>query len=286
MPEKKVKKETISESKTKPVKKKLAVTKKTQEKKVEVVDEKKLLKEAEKREKADKAEQKREKKGKKAQKKLEKKVVEGQKEKLKRIKKRSKKYRNSKEKIEINKSYEVGEAINLIKSMPKTNFDQTLELHLKLDEKVENLRGVVNLPAGTPKPKKVLEVDDKNIDQTIDKVKSGKIDFDVMVASPSVMPKLAVLAKILGPKGLMPNPKNGTISENVKETADDFRGGKIEFKADKGNNLHFAIAKVSYSEDKIKENLEAVVSAVPVGKVVSAHLNATMGPSIRITISK
>lgn len=282
MPEEKRRKEKELKSKAKSVKK---VSTEKEEAKNQI-DEKKLLKEAEEREKEAKVEVKKEKKIKKEEKKIEKKTETKEATKIKRIKKRSKKYRESKEKIEIDKIYEIDEAIMLIKDLPKTKFDPTLELHLRLDKKVENLRGVVNLPAGAPKSKKVLEVDDKNIDDVVEKVKSGKTEFDVMVATPSVMPKLASLAKILGPKGLMPNPKNGTISENVKETAEDFRGGKVEFKADKGNNLHFAIAKVSYTSDKIKENLEAVISAVPVGKVISAHLNTTMGPSVKIKIGK
>ena len=282
MPEEKKQKEKGLEPKVKSVKK-VSVK---EGKKEDQIDEKKLLKEAKDREREAKIEVKKEKKIKKEEKKIEKKEEKEEEKKIKRIKKRSKKYRSSKEKIKIDKIYEVDEAIKLIKDLPKTKFDPTVELHLRLDKKVENLRGVVNLPAGAPKSKKVLEVDDKNVDEIIEKVKSGKIEFDIMVASPLVMPRLASLAKILGPKGMMPNPKNGTISENVKEAAEDFRGGKIEFKADKGNNLHFALAKVLYSPDKIKENLEAVISAVPIGKVISAHLNATMGPSIRIKISK
>lgn len=282
MSEEKKKKEKELKSKAKSVKK---VTVKKEEAH-DQIDEKKLLKEAEEREKEAKVEEKKEKQNKKKEKKIEKKEEKQEEKKVKRIRKRSKKYRESKEKIEIDKIYEIDEAINLIKDLSKTKFDPTVELHLRLDKKVENLRGVVNLPAGAPKSKKVLEVDDKNIDDIVEKVKSGKVEFDVMVAAPSVMPKLASLAKILGPKGMMPNPKNGTISENVKEAAEDFRGGKVEFKADKGNNLHFAIAKVSNSLDKIKENFEAVISAVPVGKVVSAHLNTTMGPSIKIKVGK
>lgn len=279
---KKVKK---SELKTADAKKVSAPKKNPKVDDSEVEDEKKLLKEAEQREKESKIKEAKEKKHKKIEIKVEKKEKQD-KEVVKRTKKRSKKYKDSKEKIEKDKMYEIDQAIELIKSLPKTKFDSTIELHLKIDKKVENLRGVVNLPAGVPKPKKVLEIDEKNVEEAIGKIKSGKIEFDIIVASPSVMPKMAVLAKILGPKGKMPNPKNGTISENVKEVAEDFRAGKIEFKADKGNNLHFAFAKISYSDEKIKENIEAVLSAVPIGKILSAHINATMGPSVKIEIKK
>lgn len=284
MSEKKSNQERLSASKTKSLKKDSGQKKKVKKNEVEEIDQKKLLADAKKREKEQKIEQKKEKEVKKEVKKTEIKKEPEQQKKIKPIKKHGKKYRKIKEKIEKNKTYQVSEAIELIKDLSKTNFDPTLELHLRLDKKVENFRGVVNFPAGTPKSKKVLEIDDKNIDEVIKKVKSGKIDFDVMVAVPSVMPKLVVLAKVLGPKGMMPNPKNGTVSENVKKAADDFRSGKVEFKADKGNNLHFALAKVSYSQDKINQNFEAVLSAVPVGRVVSAYMNATMGPSIKLKI--
>jgi large subunit ribosomal protein L1 len=157
---------------------------------------------------------------------------------------------------------------------------------LKIDKKIENLRGVVNLPAGSAKEKKVLEVTEKNVEEIVEKVKAGKAEFDIILATPAVMPKLAVLAKILGPKGLMPNPKSGTVTENITEVAEEFHGGKIEFKADKGNNIHISIGKVSRDHDKIKENLDAVLAAVPIGKVLSAHLTTSMGPSIKIKVGK
>lgn len=270
------------DAKKKPLEKKSKII---EEVKTEVVDEKELLKKAEEKEKVKKIEAKEVKKVKKTEKKIEK-IKEEKIAKVTRVKKHGKKYKEIKNKIEVDKIYEINEAISLIKELPKRSFDATVELHMRLDKKVENLRGVVNLPAGAPKSKVVVEVNDKNVEDIVEKVKAGKIKFDIMIATPSVMPKLTVLAKILGPKGQMPNPKNGTISENTKETAEDFKGGKVEFKADKGNNIHFAVAKISYTEEKIKENIDAVVSAVPIGKVITAHLNLTMGPSIKIKVGK
>lgn len=264
--------------------------KKTSGKKA-IIEEKELLKKAEEKEKERKETEKKSRRAKlsgsrsKASGK-EKIVVEQKAEVVRAKNKHGKKYRSVKEKIEIDKIYEPDEAIDLVKETSITKFDATIDLHLKIDKKIENLRGVVNLPAGSAKEKKVLEVTEKNVEEIIEKVKAGKAEFDIMLATPSVMPKLASLAKILGPKGLMPNPKNGTVTENISEAAKEFRGGKIEFKADKGNNIHISLGRVSFDHDKLKENLDAVLAAVPIGKVLSAHLTTSMGPSIRIKIGK
>lgn len=255
-------------------------------KKAEVEDEKELLKKAEEKEKAKKEAEEKEKKVKKVEKKEEKVIIEKKVEEVRAKNKHGKKYRTVKEKIEIDKIYEPDEAIDLVKELSTTKFDATVDFHLRLDKKIENLRGVVNLPAGAAKEKNVLVVDEKNVDEIVEKVKANKVEFDVMLATPAVMPKLASLAKILGPKGLMPNPKSGTVTDNLAEAAEEFRGGKVEFKADKGNNIHISIGKVSRNHDKIKENLEAVLAAVPIGKVLSAHLSTSMGPSIKIKVGK
>jgi len=255
-------------------------------KKVEVDDEKEILKKAEEKEKAKKETVEKEKKIKKIEKKEEKIVVGQKAEEVRAKNKHGKKYRSQKEKIEIDKIYELDESIDLAKETSATKFDATIDLHLRIDKKIENLRGVVNLPAGCAKEKKVLEVTEKNVDEIVEKVKAGKAEFDIMLAVPSVMPKLASLAKILGPKGLMPNPKSGTVTDNISETAEEFRGGKVEFKADKGNNIHISIGRVSFEHDKLKENLDASLAAVPIGKVLSAHLTTSMGPSIKIKVGK
>jgi len=255
-------------------------------KKEEVVDEKELLKKADEKEKVKKETEEKQKTVKKAEKKIEKVEAEQKIEEIRAKNKHGKKYRTVKEKIKIDKIYEPDEAINLAKETSVTKFDATVDLHLRIDKKIENLRGVVNLPAGTAKDKKVLEVTEKNVEEVVEKVKAGKAEFDIMLAIPAVMPKLASLAKILGPKGLMPNPKSGTVTENITEAAEEFRGGKLEFKADKGNNIHISIGRVSFERDKLKENLDAVLAAVPIGKVLSAHLTTSMGPSIRIKVGK
>lgn len=279
MAEEKKKKETK-------VVKKVQKASKEETQEAEKVEEKALLKKAEEKEKESKKTEKEQKQLKKEEKKEEKPKEKAEAEKIIQRKRHGKKYRSSKEKIDKTILYEIDEAIDLVKNSSVTKFDSTIDLHLRIDKKIENLRGVVNLPAGSAKKKLVLAVTDKNIAEVIEKVKSGKTDFDIMLATPQAMPKLASLAKILGPKGLMPNPKSGTVTENIEETTREFESGKIEFKADKGNNIHISIAKVSFEHDQIKQNLEAVLAAVPIGKVLSAHLTTSMGPSIRVKVGK
>ena len=275
-----------------PEKKKEVKAKKTE--KVEAVkevieeakDEKELLHEAEEREKARKEQEEAEKKEAKAEakeaEKEQREIKKAERKNIRRKPRHGKKYRNVAEKIEKNKEYDIQEGVALLKETSTSKFEATIEMHVKLNKKLENVRGTLTLPGGVVKEKKVLEVTDKNIDEVVSNVKAGKIDFDVMIAHPKVMPKLAVLAKTLGPKGLMPNPKSGTVAEDTSEAANVFRGGRIEYIADKSNIVHLAIAKVKTDDAKIRENIEVVLSQFPVNRIDSAHLATTMGPSIRI----
>ncbi len=252
------------------------------------VDEKELLHEAEEREKERKEAEEREKEQAKEATKDSKSKERSAKKLSKaniRVKpKHGKKYREMIKKIEIGKEYSILEAIKLAKETSITKFEATIELHIKLSKKLENIRGTFTLPGGAVKEKKVLTVDDKNIEEVIAKVKSGKIDFDIMVAHPSVMPRLASMAKTLGPKGLMPNPKAGTVSEDVKSAAEEFKGGRIEYKADKSNNIHIAVAKAKLADDKIQANIDAAISQFPANKIESIHLTTSMGPSVRVSV--
>lgn len=250
-----------------------------------IIDEKELLREAEERElerkEAEEAEKEEEKKNAIKEKKASK--IAG-KISVRRKPRHGKKYRAVLEKLEKSKEYTIDEAIELIEVISTTKFKSTIELHVRLSKKLENVRGTFTLPGGAVKQKKVLEVTDKNVDELIAEVKSGKIDFDIIVAEPKVMPKIAQLAKILGPKGLMPNPKSGTVSEDVKAAAEDFRGGRVEYKADKSNIVHMAIAKVGEDSEKTKQNIEALLSQFPTPRIETIFLSTTMGPSIQIHI--
>ncbi|MCX6812851.1 MAG: 50S ribosomal protein L1 [Candidatus Berkelbacteria bacterium] len=199
-------------------------------------------------------------------------------------KKRGKKYLDAQTKIDKNKVYSTQEAIEKIIETSVAKFDATVEIHAFLS--VGNIRGMIVLPAGAPKEKKVFEISEKNIDEFLTKVKSNKIDFDLIIATPSVMPKLAGVAKILGPRGLMPSPKSGTVVEDTKVAAEEIRSGKVEYKQDGEKNIHLAIAKISFGPEKIRQNLEAFLKVLPKNKVLSAYLTSTMGPSVQIEIPK
>lgn len=253
----------------------------------EEISEAEILKQAEEKEKERKEKEEEEKKEAKAAEKEHKVSEKKEKEEVKqqrrsRLARKSKKYRAVHEKIEKDMAYEIFDAIKLAKETTVTKFDSSIEVHIRIDKKIQNTRGTITLPGGAVKEKNVLAVDDKNIEEVMAKVKAGKIDFDIMIATPAMMPKLAQLAKVLGPKGLMPNPKAGTVAENLDEALEDFKGGKVEFKADKGNIVHMVIGKVSTEDAKIKENFDALLAAMPSNKVVSVYLTTTMGPSVPV----
>ena len=248
-------------------------------------DEKKLLKEAEKREEERKEKEKVEKAEEKKEVKKEKKENEGKKVEQKRKKARySKKYREMAKKIEKDKEYPVAEAIELALKTSPVKFDATVEMHVRINQKEKNIRGMVNLPGGTVKEKKILEVTEKNIDDVVTKVRGGKTDFDIMIADIKIMPRLAPLAKILGPKGLMPSPKAGTAVADVKKAAEELKGGKTEYRADKDNIVHMAIGKISFGFEKNHQNYGAVLGALPIKKVESIYLTTAMGPSVKASI--
>jgi len=244
-----------------------------------------LLKQAEEREKerkeqeeAEKETQKKQEKEEKAKEKKEKNTEKSH----KRVKPRhGKKYREIIKQIELDKEYPLSEAIELALKTNPAKFDATVELHVRLNEKEKNIRGMVILPGGVVKEKKVLEVTENNLEDTIAKVKSGKVEFDIMIADLKVMPKLAELAKILGPKGLMPSPKAGTAVEDVKKAAEELRGGKVEYRVDKQNIIHMAIGKISFGAEKISQNYQAILGHLP-KRIESIYITTSMGPSIRV----
>ncbi len=220
-----------------------------------------------------------------------------------------KKYKSASEKIDKNKTYSIDEAVKLVKENKIAKFDESVEVHIKLsiDTKKgeEMVRGTVVLPHGTGKTKKVAvitstkakEAKDAGADivggeEMIAKLKSGKFNFEVLVATPEMMPKLAPVAKILGPKGLMPSPKTETVTDKIKETIEALKKGKINFKNDDSGNIHQIIGKVSFSGENLRENFlaffEALKKAKPAavkGKFIySVTVCSTMGPGIKISI--
>lgn len=200
------------------------------------------------------------------------------KKKAAKIKVRGKKYQEAKAKVKAGEGYKIPEAIELVKKTSYSKFDGSVELHLIL--KKTGTSASLTLPHSAGKQKKVEIADDG----TVEKLKESKIDFDILVATPDMMPKLVPFAKLLGPKGLMPNPKNGTLVPDPKK-AKSFSAAKITLKTEKAAPLiHTVIGKVSQDEKQLEENFEAVVKALGVKQITKAYIKATMGPSVKISL--
>ncbi len=194
--------------------------------------------------------------------------------------KRSKKYREAAEMVDRDNLYTDEQAVALLKSMPKRGFDETVEATYVLNvdpRKADQLiRGTVNLPHGTGKTARVLVfargpqataaveagADEVGDDELIEKVSKGYLDFDAVVASPDMMGKVGRLGRVLGPRGLMPNPKTGTVTMDVAKAVSDIKGGRIEFRVDKDGNLSFIIGKLSFAEKDLVENFRSVADEI------------------------
>jgi large subunit ribosomal protein L1 len=238
--------------------------------------------------------QKKEQKEKAAQKKAQKKKEKVEEKKQEEVKKpeekkpekkttqpkpRGKRYEENKKIVDRTKVYPLAEAISLLKKMKTASFDESVELHLVVEE--QGLKGEVELPYSTGKTVKVAIVDDK----VLAAIEAGKIDFDVLITHPSYMPKLAKFAKVLGPKGLMPNPKAGTISPNPEEVAKKFQKGVLRWKTEpKAALIHQMLGKISMKEEELKENIEAFLKSVGAKNIKKAYLKTTMSPSVKIEI--
>ena len=218
-------------------------------------------------------------------------------------------YSESLKLVEKNKKYEAKEALNVIEKMPKAKFDETVELHVKLgvDSKHadQQVRGTVVLPNGTGKTLKVLVfakgpkaeeaekagADFVGAEELIPKIQNDNwFDYDVVVATPDMMGVVGRLGKVLGPKGLMPNPKSGTVTMDVTKAINEIKSGKVEYRLDKNNIIHLGIGKVSFGTDKLLENystvLDAIIKAKPAAAkgqyIKSISLSTTMGPGIYV----
>ncbi len=220
--------------------------------------------------------------------------------------KRSKAYRAAADKVTSGKLYAPMEAIRLAKKTSSTKYDATVEVAMRLGvdpRKADQMvRGTVNLPHGTGKTARVLVLangdkaeaareagaDYVGSDDMIEKITGGWLDFDAVVATPDMMGKVGRLGKVLGPRGLMPNPKTGTVTMDVAKAVTDIKGGKIEFRVDKHANLHFIIGKVSFDDVALGENYQAAFEEIMRLKpsaskgryVLKATLTTTMGPGI------
>jgi large subunit ribosomal protein L1 len=206
-------------------------------------------------------------------------------------------------KVDINKAYSLKEASTLVKEVNITKFDSSVDLHIKLgvDPKKADqaIRGTVSLPHGTGKTKRVLVLctpdkvaeataagaDFAGLDEFITKIEGGWTDIDVIVATPSVMPKIGKLGKVLGPRNLMPNPKTGTVTNDVAGAINDLKGGKIAFKVDKVGIIHASIGRVSFASEKIAENSQELINAIIKLKPSSSKGTYLRGVSMASTMS-
>ena len=223
--------------------------------------------------------------------------------------KMSKRYAESVKLVDKTKEYEVKEALDIIEKMPKPKFDETVELHVKLgvDSKHadQQVRGTVVLPNGTGKSLRVLVfakgdkakeaeaagADFVGAEELVPKIeKENWFEYDVIVATPDMMGVIGRLGKVLGPKGLMPNPKSGTVTMDVTKAISEIKSGKVEYRLDKTNIIHLGIGKVSFGADKLLENYETIMDAIIKAKpaaakgqyIKSVAITTTMGPGIYI----
>lgn len=222
--------------------------------------------------------------------------------------KRGKKYAKAKESLSP-KEYTLEEAVSLLKKTSYGKFDESVDISVRLGVNPKHsdqmVRGTIVLPHGTGKSRKICVIasgekikeaeeagaDHIGGDEVIEKIASGWIDFDVVIATPDVMRNVGKLGRILGTKGLMPNPKSGTVTFDIKKAVEETKAGKVEFRVDKTGILHSSVGKVSFPEDKLVENIKTYVQAVlhakpPAAKgkyVRSIFLSSTMGPSLKIS---
>lgn len=222
---------------------------------------------------------------------------------------RSKRYKSIKSLIENTKIYSINEAISILKKSKKLKFDETLDIAINLgvDPKHADqiVKGIIKLPHGTgkivkiavfAKDEKATEAKEAGADYVgsedlVQKFEKSEIKVDRVIATPDMMTVVGKLGKILGPKGLMPNPKLGTVTKDLKKTIEDIKNGLIEFKADKSGTVHAGIGKISFTEDKLEKNIndfvEAIIKAKPSGAkgnyFKNMYISATMGPSLKLS---
>ncbi|MBQ4570170.1 MAG: 50S ribosomal protein L1 [Bacilli bacterium] len=225
--------------------------------------------------------------------------------------KRGKKYLEAAKLVDSNKKYSLDEAVELVKKTSIVKFDATVEAAFRLNidprKAEQNLRGAVSLPHGTGKTVRVLviargakakEALDAGADyagdaEYLEKIKMGWFEFDMIIATPDMMGELGKLGRVLGPKGLMPNPKTGTVTMNIEQTVKEFKAGKVEYRTDKVGNIQVPVGKVSFSDEALKENIQAIYrqllrikpSTVKGVYVLSANVTSTMGPGVKVDSS-
>ncbi len=219
--------------------------------------------------------------------------------------KRGKKIKDARDKVDKNELYDLNDAVKLMKDLKFVSFEESVELSVKIIHKsYQNVRGTTVLPHGTGKEKKVLVIckgdkqkeaseagaDHVGAEDIIEKIKEGWIDFQAVVATPQMMKDVGKLGPILGKKGLMPKPKAGTVTEDVKGIVKELKGGRVEYRADKTGVVHMGIGKVGFDDNMLVENIKTFYNQIEKDKpsdakgnyIKSVHLSSTMGPGIKI----
>jgi large subunit ribosomal protein L1 len=223
-----------------------------------------------------------------------------------------KKYKESLTKADREAQHGLAEAVDLVKSLASAKFDETVELAVRLGvdpRKADQIvRGTLSLPAGTGRTERVAVfaageaaaearaagADEVGADDLVAKINGGFLDFDVAIATPDLMGQVGTLGRVLGPRGLMPNPKTGTVTTDVGKAVTEFKGGRVEYRTDKVGNVHVRVGKASFSREQLLENIHAVVEELVRAKPAAAKgrymravtLSSTMGPGIRIDPAK
>jgi large subunit ribosomal protein L1 len=223
----------------------------------------------------------------------------------------SKRYKKAYESFDKTKKYELTEGIKIIKSYPKAKFDETVELHFNLGvdprKADQQIRNSLVLPHGTGRINRVLVfaegekadeatkagADYVGVDNLVEKINSGWMDFDVVIATPNLMGKIGRLGKVLGPRGLMPNPKVGTVTMDIEKAVSDSKGGKITYRVDKLSNLHIIAGKLSFDAMQLKENILTIIRAIMRDRpaalkgvfMKSITLTSTMGPGVKLDVA-
>ncbi len=226
--------------------------------------------------------------------------------------KRGKNYKSAAKKLAAKEFYSLAEAVKLVQETATTKFDSTAEIHLSLNidptKADQTLRGVLSLPHGTGRTVKIAAIvsddkvkeakdagaDEAGLEDLLAEFAKGKVDYDVIVATPDVMKKLGKVAKILGQKGVMPNPKAGTVSDNIVKTITELKAGRLEYRNDKQGNIHSIFGKISFKEEDLINNLksflnvikEARPSGVKGNYIKSITLTTTMGPGIKLDVNE
>lgn len=213
-----------------------------------------------------------------------------------RVERAGKKYREAAKLIEEGRLYGLKDGLELAAKTSPTKFDASIELHINLGvdpkQAEQNVRDTVVMPAGTGKDVRVAALDDASAEKIFAKLDKEDIDFDVLVATPAMMPRLGKYARLLGPRGLMPNPKSGTVTNDVATAVKEAKGGKVEYRVDQAGIIHLAVGKASFTPDQLTQNAEAVLASVRSAKpasvkgvyITSAYASSSMGPSIKLDL--